>query len=53
MKKITSIDASRFSFNIGRDLRVSAAEPKPGPPEWIDGMTFGIVTLERDAPHGG
>lgn len=53
MMKIIPIDTSRFSFNISRDLSVTPAERKPGPPERIDGMTAGIVTMERDAPHGG
>ena len=53
MNKITPVDVSRFSFRISRDLSVSTAETKPGPPERIDGMTAGIVTMERDAPHGG
>ena len=53
MKKVKSVDASQFSFNIGRDLSISASKRRPGPPERIDGMTAGIVTMERDAPHGG
>ena len=53
MKKIISTDASRFSFDINRDLRDSTRERKPGPPERIDGMTVGVVTMEHDAPHGG
>ena len=53
MTKILPIDASRFCFNISRDLAITPAERKPGPPERIDGMTVGIVTMERDAPHGG
>lgn len=53
MKKIIAVDASRFSFNIGRDLSVYAAERKPGPPERMDGMTVGILTMEENAPHGG
>lgn len=52
MKKIIAVDASRFSFNISPDLSVTAAERKPGPPERIDGMTAGIVTMERDTHHG-
>jgi quercetin dioxygenase-like cupin family protein len=47
------VDVSRFSFDINKDLSVSIRERKPGPPERIDGMTVGIVTLTRDAPHGG
>ncbi len=53
MNKIKSVDVSRFSFRIDRDLSVSTAEIKPGPPERIDGMTVGIVTIEQDPPHGG
>ena len=52
MNKIIPVDVSRFSFRIGRDLSVSTAKIKPGPPERIDGMTAGIVTMERDPPHG-
>ncbi|MCZ6616569.1 MAG: cupin domain-containing protein [Gammaproteobacteria bacterium] len=53
MNKVKEVDVSRFSFNIGRDLSVSTAQKKPGPPERIDGMTVGIVTMDGDAPHGG
>ena len=53
MKKVIPVDVSRFSFNISRDLSVSVAEKKSGPPERIAGMTAGIATMERDAPHGG
>ena len=53
MNKIIPVDVSRFSFNINRDLSVTLCERKPGPPERIDGMSAGIVTMEHDAPHGG
>jgi mannose-6-phosphate isomerase-like protein (cupin superfamily) len=53
MTKVISIDPSQYSFDIHRDLSVSARQQKPGAPERIDGMTVGIVTMERDAPHGG
>lgn len=53
MSKVICVDASRFSFDVHRDLSVSERERKPGPPERIDGMTVGIVTMEHDAPHGG
>lgn len=53
MKKIVPVDASRCSFDIHRDLSVSARERKPGPPERMEGMTVGIVTMEGNAPHGG
>jgi mannose-6-phosphate isomerase-like protein (cupin superfamily) len=53
MKMIVSVDASRYSFTISRDLSISTAEKRPGPPERVAGMTAGIVTMEHDAPHGG
>ena len=53
MSKVLPVDASRCSFDIHRDLSVTARERKPGPPERIDGMTVGILTMEHDAPHGG
>ena len=53
MNKIIPVDVSRFCLRIDRDLSVTTSEIKPGPPERIDGMTVGIVTLERDPPHGG
>ncbi len=53
VKRISSVDASKCAFDIHRDLSVSARERKPGPPERVDGMTVGIVTMEHDAPHGG
>ena len=53
MNKITRIDVSRYLFDIHRDLSVSPRASKPGPPERIDGMTIGIVTMSHDAPHRG
>ena len=53
MSKITPVDVSRYSLDIHRDLSVSARARKHGPPERIDGVTVGIVTMTQDAPHGG
>jgi len=53
MNKITPVDVSRHVFDVHRDLSVSERARKPGPPERIDGMTVGIVTMAHDAPHGG
>lgn len=52
MSKVISVDASRASFDIHRDLSITTRARKPGPPQRIDGMTVGIVTMEHDAPHG-
>jgi quercetin dioxygenase-like cupin family protein len=55
MTKITAVDTVRYSLEIHRDLSVSTRLRKPGPPERIDGMTVGVVTLTagRLPPHRG
>lgn len=53
MSGIIPVDVSRRMFDIHRDLSVTTREHRPGPPERIDGMTVGIVTMEEDAPHRG
>jgi quercetin dioxygenase-like cupin family protein len=53
MRTITPVDVSGHLFDIHRDLSVTTRAQKPGPPERIDGMTIGIVTMVDDAPHGG
>jgi quercetin dioxygenase-like cupin family protein len=53
MNRISRVDVSRHVLDIHRDLSISARAKKPGPPERIDGMTVGIVTMTHDAPHRG
>ena len=53
MSQIDRVDVSRFVFDIRKDLSVTPRERKWGPPERIDGMTVGIVTVTSDAPHRG
>ncbi len=53
MPKVIPVDASAYSLDIYRDLSVHPRERKHGPPERIDGMTVGILTLTEDAPHNG
>ena len=53
MPAITLVDPTRFSFDIHRDLSIRMRKRQPGPPQRIDGMTLGIVTMKGDAPHGG
>jgi len=47
------IEAADICFDIYRDLSVHTRKQLPGPPQRIDGMTVGIVTLTEDAPHDG
>lgn len=53
MTAIVPVDTGTEHFRIHRDLSVSTARRRPGPPERIDGHTAGIVTMTADAPHGG
>lgn len=53
MKTLQPIDIEKYSFDVSRDLRVTPRARKPGPPERIDGMTLGILSMDEDAPHGG
>lgn len=53
MTRVIPVDVSEFSLDIHRDLSVSPRKRKPGPPERIDGMTVGIITITEDAPHNG
>ena len=53
MSKVIPVDASEYSFNIYRDLSIEPHQRKPGPPERIDGITVGILTLTENAPHNG
>ena len=53
MSGIDPVDVSRFLFDINRNLTITTRAPKSGPPERIDGMTVGIITVIHDAPHDG
>lgn len=53
MPKLIPVDVSECALDIHRDLSIRPRRRKPGPPERIDGMTVGIITLTGDAPHNG
>jgi len=53
MPDLEIVDASRYSFDLHRDLSVSTREQRSGPPERIDGFTVGFIEMSGDAPHGG
>lgn len=53
MAELIPVDAANHSFDIWLDKTISPRERTPGPPQRIDGMTVGIVTMEHNAPHGG
>ncbi|MEZ5558623.1 MAG: cupin domain-containing protein [Pseudomonadales bacterium] len=53
MPAIDRIDPAEFALDIHRDLSIRPRKRNPGPPERIDGMTVGIVTMTEDAPHDG
>ncbi|MEM7283260.1 MAG: cupin domain-containing protein [Pseudomonadota bacterium] len=53
MSKIIAVDPAKYGFSINRDLSVSQMEFKPGPPETVDGVSVGFVTMTESPPHGG
>lgn len=53
MSKITKFDPAGLAIDIHRDLSVTTRETPAGPPQRMDGMTMGIVTMTQNAPHGG
>jgi mannose-6-phosphate isomerase-like protein (cupin superfamily) len=53
MNQIVAVDVTRFALDLHRDLSVTPRATKPGPPERIDGVTIGFVSVTRDVPHNG
>ena len=53
MKQIVAVDVTRFALDLHRDLSVTPRATKPGPPERIDGVTIGFVSVTRNVPHNG
>ena len=53
MDQIEPIDVTRFLLDLRRDFSVTPRAKKPGPPERIDGVTIGFVSVTADAPHKG
>ncbi len=53
MKKLEPIDMRKHVIDVTKDWSISARATRPGPPVRIDGVTFGVATMTRDAPHGG
>ena len=41
------------SVGILRDGTALRIESRPGPPHRVDGLSVGVVTMTRNAPHGG
>ena len=53
MPSVVPVDPSQSVLDIHRDLSIQIRQRKPGPPERIDGMTVGIVTMAGESPHNG
>lgn len=52
---IELVDTAKSVLDIHRDLSIEQRRRKPGPPERIDGMTVGLVTMAESerSPHNG
>ncbi len=53
MPKPIPVDVSEHALDIYKDFSIQPRRYQPGPPQRIDGMTVGILTLTSDAPHNG
>lgn len=54
MAAVECVDLENLVLDIRRDLSITTRERKPGPPERIDGMTLGVVTINAgQSPHQG
>jgi quercetin dioxygenase-like cupin family protein len=53
MNQIVPVDVTRFALDLRRDFSVTPRATKPGPPQRIDGVTIGFISMTRDAPHKG
>ena len=54
MATVERVDLSAQVLDIWRDSTVSVRQRVPGPPERVDGMTFGVVTMQPgQSPHNG
>ena len=50
---IRPVDVALDNVDIMHDFAMQVRRRKPGPPERVDGMTVGFVSMETSAPHGG
>ncbi len=53
MGAVEQVDVRDHVLDIRRNLSMQPRARQPGPPERIDGMTFGVVTMSGQAPHNG
>ncbi len=53
MRPIIPVNVSAFAIYTFRDLGMGQRESVPEPPELVDGCTAGIISMDRDPPHGG
>lgn len=54
VKSVEKVDLTNLVLDIHRDLSITTRARKPGPPERIDGMTLGVVTIKAgQSPHNG
>lgn len=54
MATVERVNVDSQVLDIWRDLSVSARQRKSGPPQRIDGFTFGVATIAPgESPHNG
>lgn len=53
MPDVQQVAVNGVSFDVAADKSITARVSPPGPPQRVDGMTLGIVSMDQDAPHNG
>jgi quercetin dioxygenase-like cupin family protein len=53
MASAVRFDPAVHTVGLSRELKASLVLARPDPPIPVTGMTFGVVTMTENGPHGG
>ena len=53
MAELKHFDPSIQTVGLNRNLSASIVPARPDPPEPVDGVTIGVVTMTENSPHDG
>ena len=53
MTKPIAFNPSTHTIGLNRELVASLVPEQPDPPLAVDGMTFGVASMNENSPHGG
>lgn len=53
MTRPLPFDPERHAVGLGRDYEARTIDVQPDPQIPVEGATFGVASMSRNAPHGG